>query len=272
MQEQNSTEWQAPPPPEEPAAPHKTVESEPPQMSEAATLGNVFFEPGRTFEDLRRKPRFIMALLILIVLTTAFQFMFTERMGEDRMRRAAQEQLDKNPQMQSMPADQRERSVELSMTITKYIRYLIPVFLLVFFALGGLIYWLAGKAMGGSLNYLHGLSAWVYASFPPLVVQMLANILILFLKSPDEIDIGASQRGLVQANPSFFIDGKETPVLATLLSTFDFFMIWGWVLAAIALQKIAKISSGSAWAIVLIMALVSLAFRVVQAVLSGNPM
>ena len=44
MQEQNSSEWQAPPPPE------KIEAGEPAQMSEAATLGNIFFEPGRTFE------------------------------------------------------------------------------------------------------------------------------------------------------------------------------------------------------------------------------
>jgi hypothetical protein len=91
------------------------------------------------------------------------------------------------------------------------------------------------------------------------------------LKSADEIDIAASQRGLLHANPSFFIDGKDMPVLATLLSTFDFFLIWGWILAAIGLQKIAKISSGASWAIVLILALLSLAGRAVSAYFSGNP-
>jgi hypothetical protein len=267
MQEQNQTEWEAPPPPaQEPEV------TEPPQMSEAATLGSIFFEPGQTFEDLRRKPRFIVALLIIIALTTAFQFIFVQKMGEERMKRAVVEQMDKNPQMQSLPPEQRERSINVSMSITTYIRYLIPVFVLVFFAVGGLIYWLAGKAAGGSLNYWHGLSAWVYSSFPPTVVTMLCNFLILFLKSPDEIDISASQRGLIHANPSFFIDGKEAPVLATILSTFDFFLIWGWVLAAIGLQKIARISSGASWAIVLILALISLVIRVLQAVLSGNPM
>ncbi len=60
MNEQNPSEWQAPPPPE------KIVDtSEPAQMSEAATLGNIFIEPGRTFEDLRRKPRFILASLVI---------------------------------------------------------------------------------------------------------------------------------------------------------------------------------------------------------------
>lgn len=265
MQEQNPVEWQAPPPP---AAEIK----EQPQMSEAATLANIFFEPGRTFEDLRRKPRFILATVIMCILTGAFVFAFTQKMGEERYRRFFAETIEKNPQAGSMSAEQKRQSIDLQYTITKYITYAIPVFLIAGLAIGGLVYWLAGKAMGGSLNYLHGVSVWVYSSFPVTVVSMLANFIVLFIKDADEIDIAASQRGLISANPSFFIDGKEMPVLATLLSTFDFFLIWGWVLAAIGLQRVAKISAGASWAIILILALVSLAWRVVQALLTGNPM
>ena len=73
-----------------------------------------------------------------------------------------------------------------------------------------------------------------------------------------------------QANPSFFIDGKTMPVLATVLGTFDLFLIWGWILAAIGLQKVGKLSGGSAWTIVLILTLIGLTFRVVSALFSGN--
>lgn len=262
----NEPEWQAPPPPE-----NSDVE-EPAQMSEAATLGNIFFEPGNTFEDLRRKPRFILALLIMVVAISAFTFMFFGKLGEDRMRRAMIEQMDKNPQVQSLSPEQKQRQIEMGTTISKYVRYAIPLFVLVGFAIGGLLYWLGGKAMGGSGNYLHGLSAYVYSSFPPVVISMLANIVVLLLKSADDIDLNASQRGLVHANPGFFFEGKETPVLATILSTFDLFQIWGWILAAIGLHKIMKISKGAAWGIVIILALLGVAYRVIQAYMSGNPM
>ncbi len=263
----NAAEWQAPPPPVDTA-----TQQEPPQMSEAATLGNVFVSPGETFEDLRRKPRFILAILIMMILTGVFSFLFVQKMGEDRMKNFMVEQMEKNPQMQSMPPEQKERMIETNQQIAGYTRFAIPVFLLIGFAVGGLIYWLAGKAMGGSGSYWHGLSTWVYSSMPPLVVAMLANFLILFLKSADEIDIATSQSGLVHANPSFFIDAKSSPVLATLLGTLDFFQIWGWILAAIGLQKVMKLSQTSAWAIVIILALVSLTFKVVTALFSGNPL
>jgi hypothetical protein len=61
------------------------------------------------------------------------------------------------------------------------------------------------------------------------------------------------------------------PVLATLIGTFDVFFIWGWILAAIGLRITNRLSSGSAWAVVLILGLIGTLFRVIGAFFSGNP-
>ena len=92
MEEQNSPEWQAPPPPERIEAPEQA------EMSEAATLGNIFIEPERTFQDLRRKPRFIMAGLIIAILVTGYTFGLRAKVGDDGMRRFMTEQIEKSPQ------------------------------------------------------------------------------------------------------------------------------------------------------------------------------
>ena len=73
---------------------------------------------------------------------------------------------------------------------------------------------------------------------------MVANFLVLMLKSADEIDISTSQRGVIQASPGFLLDGKSMPVLTTLVNTLDLFMIWGWILAAIGLRITNRLSSG----------------------------
>jgi len=41
LNQENTAEWQSPPPPIDPVPP-----AEPPRMSEAATLGNIFISPG----------------------------------------------------------------------------------------------------------------------------------------------------------------------------------------------------------------------------------
>jgi hypothetical protein len=259
QQQPAETEWQAPPLPEQIL---KT--DEPPQMSEAGTLGNIFFEPGATFEDLRRKPRFLMASLIMIVLITAFSVLTVQKIGFEEMARA---RLEQSSMYQSASAEGKQEMVrQQTLPVVKYITYgATPIVMIIYFLIGGLIYWLGANAMGGSMTFLRGLSVWVYSSFPPTVVSMLANILILFLKSVDDIDIASSQSGLVHANPSFFMDTKTAPVLGAILGTFDVFFIWGWILAAIGLRIVGKISSGAAWAIVLLVALLNVAIRVIGA-------
>ncbi len=264
MENQESAEWQAPPPPEK-------IVTDPPQMSEISTISGIFFEPGRVFEDLRRKPRFIIGSIIIALLITAYGFGIYYKIGETGLRRVIVEQIDKSPQTQSMSAEQKTANVDLQMQIQGVVRYLIPVFVFISILIGGLLYFLAAKAFGGTGGFLHGLSVWVYSSIPPTVIGMLGSFIVLVVKSADEIDVASSQRGLLQANPSLFMDGKAQPVLATILATFDIFFIWGWILAAIGLKLTNKLSSGSAWGIVIIFALIGTLFRVIGAYFSGNP-
>ena len=157
------------------------------------------------------------------------------------------------------------------MKINGYSRYAVPVFVFIGLVIGGLLYWGGSKAFGGDGGFFHGVSVFTYSWLPPAVVGMIANFIVMALKSADEIDLGLSQKSLVNANLGFFVNGHSAPVLATLLSTFDLFAIWGWILAAIGLRITNRLSSGSAWAVVIIIGLIGVAFRVIGAVFSGNP-
>jgi hypothetical protein len=241
------------------------------EMSEVGTLGSIFFEPGRTFADLKLKPRFIIAGVIIALLVTAYTFSLQYKIGEAGIRRFITEQIDKSPRADSLSPEQKSSAIDMQMTISKYTRYALPIFVFISFFIGGLLYWGASKAFGGTGGYMHAVSVWVYSSFPPAVIGMLANFLVMALKSADEIDLAASQRSLLNANLGFLVDGKASPLLATLLATFDLFSIWGWILAAIGLRITNRLSSGSSWAVVIIIALIGVGFRLIGAVFSGNP-
>lgn len=244
---------------------------ESPEISELGSLGTIFFEPERTFKDFKKKPRFIVAGVIIALLVTAYTLGITFKVGEAGVRSFISEQIDKSPQAGSLSAEQKSNAIELQMTINKYTRYAVPIFVFISFVIGGLLYWLGSKAFGGNGTFLENLSVWVYSGLPPTVLSMIANFIVLAMKSADDIDLAASQRGLLHANLSFFIDGKSHAMIATFLSTFDFFAIWGWILAAIGLSAVNKMSKASSWAIVLLLVLVGLGFRLVGAALSGNP-
>ncbi len=258
-------EWQAPPPPE------KIEPKEEPEMSEVSTLANIFFEPGRTFEDLRKKPRFILAFIILAVLTTGFAIAFQQKIGDEKMRRFIAQENEKSPGFADAPPERQKQAVDIGMAIQKGITYGFPILLGLVFLIGGLLYWLGGKIMGGAATFMQSLSVFIYSSFPPWVLASIANFIILMFKSSDEIDIATSSRGLVKANPSAFIGGKDMPVLTTLISSIDIFAIWGIILAGIGLHKVGKLSKGSAFGVVLVLTLIGITFRVLQAVLTGNP-
>ncbi|MEP7076161.1 MAG: YIP1 family protein [Acidobacteriota bacterium] len=250
--------------------PQAMAPQEAPQMSEAATLVSIFFEPGKVFEDLRRKPRFIMAGVIIAILFTGYAFGLYYKIGDAGMRSFMSEQFDKNPRTQGMTGEQKSNAIDLQLKIGNIVRFVLPVIVLIFLAIGGLIYWLGSKAFGGTGGFLHGLAVWVYSSLPPTVVGMLANYLVLALKSADDIDVAASQRTVLHANLGFLVDGKAMPVLGTLLATVDIFFIWGWILAAIGLRITNRLSSSSAWTLTIIIALIGIAFRVIGALFSGN--
>lgn len=263
--ENENAEWEAPLPPE------KIAPAEQPQMSELATIGNIFFEPGRTFEDLKRKPRFVVATIIISLLATAYAFGLYYKVGDAGIRQFATEQIEKSPQASAMDSAAKARAVDLQMTIGKVVRFALPILVAIVMLIGGLLYWGGAKAFGGTGSFMHAWSVFLYSSIPPTIISSIANFIVLAFKSADEIDIAASQRGVIHANPAILLDGKTMPVLATVVGTLDLFMIWGWVLAAIGLRITNRLSSGSAWAVVLIFALISTLFRVVSAFFSGNP-
>lgn len=245
--------------------------SESPQMSEVSTLASIFFEPGAVFEDLRRRPRFLIAGLITVLLITAYSFGLSYKIGEAGMRSYIAAQIEKSPQTQSMDAAQKKGAVDMQMKISSYGQYAVPVIIVISFLIGALLYWASGKAFGSIAGFKDALAIWIYSGFPPVVLSMLLSFVVMAFKSADDIDIGASQRGLLHANLGFLVDGKEHPVIATLIATLDLFSIWGWILAAIGLKIIGKLSGGSAWAIVIFFALIGVGFRLLGAIFSGNP-
>lgn len=252
--------------PETPPGP----EDEPP-MTTAETLSGIFFEPGRTFEHLRRRPRFLAAALIMLALTAGFVYATFSRVNyEDIVRQA----IEQAPRTADMPAQQKRKLVEMqSGPVFKTVNYVSrPLGVLIFLFVGGVVYLLGVMAMGKAISYRQALSVWAYSSLPPYALAMVANIVLVFLKAPEQITPEDTQRGLARANLSVLVNPTARPVLATLLGLFDVFAVYGLVLAATGVRKVAQLSSGSAWAVVLVIWLVGAVIRLAIAIAFGMPL
>lgn len=238
-------------------------------MSTGDTLANIFFEPGSVFEALRVRPRFLVAGLIVIAVTMAYAALFIGRVGYDNTMREA---IEKSPRAEQMSPEQKAKALEFyQKPYMKALTYATPVIgIAVAYAVGAALYLLGVMAMGQRISYPQALSVWVYSSFPPALLSGLLSILLLFLKPADEIDPSHLRGGIVHADLSLLVDVKASPVLAAILGSIDIFAFYGLFLAALGLRKVASISPGAAWGIVLIIWLVKVIVRIIWATAFGT--
>jgi hypothetical protein len=236
-------------------------------MSTPETLSGIFFEPGRTFESLRQRPRFLVAGIILLVLSLAVTILVMQKVnfGEFITR-----QITSGPRSEQMTDEQKQKAIAFwTGPIGKVVVYVIPfVVTIIVFSAGAAIYLLGVMLMGGRVSYAQALSVWIYSSFPPAILQTILAVVVLFLKPADEIDLNKSGGGLVVTSLGALLN-PSSPALRAALGWFDLFTFYGMFLAALGLRKVGKISSGSAWTLVIALWFIGMLLSAGRAALFG---
>lgn len=250
-------EWQPPPPP----PPGETPEETGPDMSTPGTLTGIFFEPGRTFDALRKRPRFLVVGLILLLLTIGVTGVVFKRIDMDQYIR---DKMEKNQRNQAQSEEQKALGVKIGKIVAMAA---IPLSVPITLAAGAALYLLGVMAFGGSISYKRSLAVWAYSSLPPAIIGTIIAVIVLFVKAAEDLD----PEHLLVTNPGAFMSGPDSsPVLVALLSQFDLLRFYGLFLAAIGLRKLGKISAGSAWAIVLGLYLIRAILGVSSAAIFGG--
>ncbi len=260
MSDPNTDDFQPPMPPQ-------TDIAGGPTMSTPQTLTSIYFEPGSTFEALKARPRFLIAGIITVLAFMAYYATFVSRVGAENIARAQIQARSPDATPEQLEAGMRMQNNPIIKAVT-YASF--PVVFAVMFAAGAGLYLLGTTLMGKSISFKQALSVWVYSSYPPTVVYAIVNIILLFLKSADDVDPASINSGLARANPSILVDPKAQPVLATILGSFDLITFYGLFLAALGLRKMAKLTSGAAWAIVLAIWLVGAIVRIALSLAFGQ--
>ena len=171
--------------------------------------------------------------------------------------------MERSPRNQNATEEQKETGVKIGKIVGAIG---IPVSVPITIAAGAALYLLGVMAFGGSISYRKSLSVWVYSSFPPSVLGAVVAVLVLFLKATDTID----PEHLLVTNPGAFMSAESSPVLVALLSQFDLLRFYGLFLAALGLRKMTKMSSGSAWGIVLSFYMIRAVLAVCSAAIFGG--
>ncbi|MCA1635634.1 MAG: YIP1 family protein [Acidobacteria bacterium] len=238
-------------------------------MSTPETLANIFFEPGPTFEALRARPRFLVAALIIVALTVLVTVLLFQKVSFEQVVREA---IDKSPRTQEMSAEQKEQIIAMQTGPGgKAIGYGAPLIgTVVILAAGAALYLLGAMMMGGKLSYKQALSVWTYSSFPPAVLGTVLALVMLFIKSPEDLDFNRPGAGLIVTNLGVLIGPEGSKLLRAALGWFDLFTFYGMFLAALGLRKVGKLSSGGAWTIVITLWLIGMILSVARTALFGG--
>jgi hypothetical protein len=229
-----------------PAPPPLTSQPEQPpvhEMSEAARLAGVFFSPGKTFNDIARRPRWWIPVILIAILGTVFLNAFTQRVGWESVIRQAIERL---PNAQSMTAEQRQQAITNGARLYQYLGYGGSAVGTLFyvFVVAVLLMFLFDTMMSAGIG-LKRMMAIVAYGFLPLAIQTILSMVVLFLKDPDEFNL----QNPLMFNVGAYLSPDAPAALRAVGSSIDLFSLWIIVLLAIGVSSAArKMSFGKAFA------------------------
>jgi hypothetical protein len=205
---------------------------EPAKIGAVGRIFGVLFSPGETFADIARKPTWVPALLLLMIVNLAFNAVLANRVD---WRVVAQQQVEKSKfaarQFEGLSDDKKEEAFARQGMIQKYTRYVAGIFAMPVLALiGGVVYMLAFNLFGGAgAKYKDAFCLACFAHIP-MALHDLLGIPIALLKDPAAIN----PQNVVASNVGALL-GTSAPLWQQGLATsIDVFGIWCMILVAIA--------------------------------------
>src|SRR5215475_130081 len=217
----------------------------PATISPFGRIVGVFFSPKATFEDVIRKPTWILPAILLTV------FSFTVCVGINQRinwRQYIGAQIEKNHDSANLSAEQKEQRIEGGLKFAPGFTYVIgvvaPVLSMLIVAL---VMWGAYNLLGGAnTNFKTSLGITAHA-FQTGLVSSILYLMILYLKPYGTVDLDNP----IAANLGAFLPEDSAKWLMSLGTSIDIFSFWNLILLAIGFGATnpRKLKGGKAFTI-----------------------
>jgi hypothetical protein len=236
-------------------------------MTVMETLTAIFYEPTRVFQNLKAHPRWLAAFLVISILSIAYAAAFTQRLTPERIVSYTADKMAETP---FIPPEAVERTREVGLDQAKNpvqrvgtaIKTLVGLF--AFMAFLAALYLLGVLVFGGHINFWQAFAALMYASVPIVIIQKVISLILLYLKSPDDIHPIMGQETLVQDNLGILFTPAEHPVLFVIASAIGLLSIYGLWLKATGLRYAGqRVTKAAAWGTAITFWLLGLLFIVI---------
>jgi hypothetical protein len=220
-------------------------QEEPARLSPHQRLIGTLFSPGETFQDINRKPDWILPLIVAMIFSFAGNFIIINRVKPDWEqlgRKQVEQRLQKQGKsLSDLSEEQRqaiEKQVKFGSKFSSYFVYIVPVFVPVLTALLALLFWGSALLFGGQTTYKKVFSVSLYTNAVVIVVATIVNIVVAFLRNPEDIDL--TKGAIAVTNPGMLMPPETSAILIALLSQLDIFTIWYLILITIGISAVSK--------------------------------
>lgn len=227
-------------------------------ISPLGRIVGVFFSPKATFEDIVRKPSWLLPFIIMFVLGLLAAISLNQRMN---WREYVSQQIEKSPRAAQLSAEQKEQQIEAGAKFAPISTYVFaapaPIVILLVVAL---VMWGSYNLLGGAnTNYTTSLAI-VSHAFVPSYIGSLLFLVVLFLKPVGTVDL----QNPLATNVAAFLPEDAPKWLDALCKNIDVFVIWVLLLIAIgfAVTNPKKLKGGKSLTIALTVMAVYVVLRV----------
>jgi Yip1 domain len=193
----------------------------------------MFFSPKATFEDIVRKPTWVLPTVITLFFTVTA--VVALNMHFDWKGYMAQ-QLEKSPRTASLSADQKQLQIDAGAKYAPIFSYVfgLPAPLLGLLVISLILMGLYNLMAGAGVNFKTSYSIVSHAFIPATIVSTLLFLLILFLKPVGSFDL----ENPVATNLAAFLPEDSAKWLVTLGKNIDILEFWKLILLGIGFAAV----------------------------------
>jgi hypothetical protein len=225
-----------------------TAETRP--IGQLSRIGNLFFDPVKTFRSLEVKPSWLWAFIIVaVVVLISSQLLYSLTIKE---------QLANLSSLPNISAEQLEVIKGRMMNPTNRIISIVvtPIGVLVMFLIvSAVLYFVFSILLGGNSSFKRVLGVYSYSALVA-IPSAIVTLPLAFAKSAPKISL----------SPALLLSAEKAETfLGGFLSQFGFFALWQYILVSVGLSLIYKSSKGKSFVAVAILWIIA---SVVMAALS----
>jgi len=217
-------------------------------LSEGARVIDTFVAPSKTFSDLNRSAKWWLPFLIIVIVSYGFIFAVEKKVGWEKVtENSVKMQPKRAEQLDQLPAEQREKQMDIAAKFTRYISYGTPVLTFIFLALMALILWGSYSfGAGAQVGFGKSMAVVTYANVVGCLKYLLAIVALFAGADTDTFNM----QNPAATNLGFLIDPMQHKVLYALGSSIDIVNFWILALVAIGFTYVCKVKKGTSFAIV----------------------